>query len=483
MNETLATSTDLTPDYFLRRLEEATQFADQNERYATLQSDPTFDDTDVAEFRSIGKDALYEEQLDTRAVLLEKDNDPYVAIADAVKAKNSELHEAQSKLETITDEEDERKSRLLAAVRRVTELAPYAEDAASKLASEKILAIKHLDRQGLSERIGQIGVELSQLEESLRVSQEPWPVPLVIRDYDLAMQKALETATEEVVLEDEIPLDPETHEPSEALRKLIERHGYTHKASIMLTAFFMEHPDTIFMPQQIGTYLYTDESHFAGMTEAERDRCISIRIHSLLNQHEFVKPMLEEAGYKLQYGYRHYINPQTGKSVQRKRRIYRAVEIAEQPDAPDTFSETVYSGSEPEVTTPAVTSVTPEQSSALTAEAVSPEASEHARHIIEVAEQLWALDLLPCQVDDTLTVRTLRTKILQLPQADRNLPAVQKLLKKAAATVQNRVTDATDIVMSAVQKKYEPKHSDKEYRRVQIVTTSVLEQFYESLAA
>jgi len=496
MSEAMQSAAPTQPDYFQQRRDDAAMFEDQNSRYDQLNVDPTFDDADVVEFRQIGKDALYQEQLDTRELLLAEDLSPYEEVAEQYAAKQAELAAAEAKLATISDIEDARKARLLAAARRVTELAPYAKGPASSLAQEKIAAIEQLDRAGLKERIGSLGVQLADMEAA-HYSGEAWPAPRIIWDYESANQpeaETPETPEETVIVEDEIPVDPETHElgePTETQRKLIERHGLTHKASLKLAAFFMDHTNIIFMPQQLGAFLYTDESHFAGMSTAERDRCISTRIHCLLNQHELVKPMLEEEGFQLQYGYRHYINSLTGKSVQRKRRIYRVVRTSEFPDAPDTFEETIDPALQPEALMPPVyhhssEKAAPRELMPVAAAEDKPELEEtFTAHVQEVIEQLNDLGLLPEQVDDSMTVLALKTKLLQkVSRRNRQHPAVKALKARAEGSYPHNKTNATEMVIAALDPHHQPKYgSTRDVRRVETIVSSMLETYYDSLTA
>jgi hypothetical protein len=468
MNELSPRQDTLSADYFRARTEEANQFADQNDRYATTNSDPAFDS--LEEFRDIARGGLYEEQLDTRATLLQHDNDSYAQLSDAIEQKQTELAAANARLDTLTDEEDAQKTRVLAAAKRAIELAPYAETAADTLASQKIDAIEHLNRDSLRARIAAISFQLANLEQADLVASEPWPVPLVLRDNALAQFSEHVSDTY-----DEIPLGPESHETSsDTMRKLVERHGYTHGASLRLTEYFMQHDNVVLTPEQLGDYLYTDQSHFEGMTEQEKNRCIRMRIHSLLNQHAFVGDWLATEGYLLQYGYRHFVDAASSKDVRPKRRIYRVVQMNDQPDAPHTFTEHV------DAANPAYAVALAETESNPLSLAAEENNDAHIEFIQSVQSAIVKLDnygLLPKQYSKHVAAGDLRGRILRIPKDERR--SLQSLLNGITTVTPNYATSATEIVMSTLDRQHQPHHkSRRAYDRVYGQVEVMLTDFY-----
>lgn len=473
----------LTPEYFFSRLAEANQIADQNERYKALEAEPIFIGSDVDDFRLLGEEGLYHEQTDTLSELAIKDNTPYELIPGACDEKEAELQEAAARLKALSDVEDERKTRLLAAAKRVAELAPSTSDAAAQLAKEKIASLKDLNREGLRQRIVELTSELGVLREALQISQTPWPAPLATRDIYLGSKN--EVPEPDFYIIDEIPLEPETCEPGEPDGSTSrEFHGTTNKASMMLTNYLARHPDIIFTPQQLGAYLYTDPSHFAGMQDAERDRCISQRIHRLLNQHELVAPALAELGYRLQYGYRHFIDSKTDQAIQRKRRIYRAVSQTSNPNAPTTFEETVDPSLQPEVILPPVyhRPVCPTEGEPLPIETLDPREAALVNYTNELIEQLWMLKILPEEPDGKVSIRRLQTAIIGMSWRDKRVSAVKLLKRNLEGASSDYKATPCEVTLWSYDKSYLPrKHRPREYRELETLVSSLLEMFYESL--
>lgn len=483
--------TSLGSEYFQDRFNEAQAFADQNTRYEQLQNDPTFEEVDAIEFKTIAANGLYLEQSNTRNHLLAQDNEPYELLVKTYEDLLAEIKVAKADLEIITDQEDIRKSHLLDIVRRVVEIAPLAETTANTLASKKIEAIENIARNVLQQRIGSLTVEIAELEQVLAIAGKAWEIPRVIQAYDISLQQDIDN--EKIIIEDVIPLEQETHETEGAMKKLIERHGTTHGASLTLVAILMDNQNRIFLPQELGEVLYQDESHFEGMSEAIKTMCINQRIHRLLNQHSSVKPILEKEGYVLQYGYRHFIDYNTRRPLQRKRRIYRVVSQNDAQDVPTTF-EDIVDPNRADVIIPMVIKRTglpyKKAQEVKVSKALENDNSaerELQTKIKKIIAEFWDKGLLPDDMEKKWTVQFLRTKIygLRIPRSKiigKEAP-LRNLYTKAERNETANSTDATDIIFAglprALQKRSEL--SKKEENRIITLIESELQEFYDNL--
>ncbi|HET6924333.1 MAG TPA: hypothetical protein VFH39_00700, partial [Candidatus Saccharimonadales bacterium] len=334
MNNHLETPTsvnELTTDYFQERLAEAMVIDDQNQRYDVAQTDTTFDG-DLEDFRQLALSGIQAEQAETLDTLRERDNLPYELISKEYEDRVKELAAAEARDAELSNLDEAQQRRLREAARRAIELAPLVETAAQQLVSARIRNLATLDHGELQAKITQLQAEIADLAELHSLAGTPWPVPRATSGNDPSM-----------LIEDIIPLGPDTHASpeNETLCRLFERHGYTHGASIMLTAYLLGNPGVIFTPEQLGQELYVDDSHFEGMTEEKRLETMRLRIHNLLNSRAKVAGFLQDEGFRLQYGWRYFLNPRTRKNLVPKRRIYRAVPLETGIDPGDTFPDDI----------------------------------------------------------------------------------------------------------------------------------------------
>lgn len=337
---------DFSPSFFRIAKEQADTFIDENERHATALVDPVFDGEDGEEFRSLTLDALYEEQSQTFKEVSATDQTPYEQLDSRIAAVESELTEAQERLENLSDADDERKRRLRMLAEHAIEYSPLSKKSANSLVRNKIKALERLDRAGLQQRIEELSAEQEQLVESATIADEAWPIPKILYGYsDQEPHPFVANAPEiDILIVDEFPVDVEPIQSAdEVMAGLIERHGYTHRASIELAAILIQNSGRTFTPEELGDILYTDLSHFEGMDQDEEYLCKRVRIHSLLRQGRkgIARNVLAQEGFDVQCGWRYFKDAQDQTTnLFRKRRVYRSLPHDNENPA-DEFSEIV----------------------------------------------------------------------------------------------------------------------------------------------
>ena len=411
-------SPNLTAEYFASRLDEAQAIADQNDRFGTALDDPIFESDepsiqdDLHQLRQFALEGISTEQADTIKELSTRDNTPYKVISSEYETTVDELTAAEKHLAGLRT--DPREIRLRLAAERAIALAPWSEPAATQLATTRIESIQAMNRHDVELVVARLGSKVTELGQLHDLAGTAWPVP-----------KAIGDVGPDILVIDEIPLDPESHitAEEEAIRKLIERHGSTYGASILLTAYLMDNIDVVFTPDQLGHMLYQDESHFDGMNFSEKGICIRKRIQRLLLPDARVGGYLEDEGMYLQYGYRRFLNPVTRFNVRPKRRIYRAAEL--QDGIESEFEETILvtnDGTETRedgTTWPKATvSTTPGslRNELLKADQAETTHEEILAHIdfSGLVTALWGKNLLPRAVDGTISGSHLKTTLIRM---------------------------------------------------------------------
>ncbi len=445
---------DLTADYFASRLDEAQVIAEQNGRFNAALDDPIFESDepsiqdDLHNIRQSALDSIGNEQAATIEELTNRDNSPYELIASEYKTTVTELATAEKHLADL--ETDPRETRLRLAAQRAIALAPLSEPAATKIAKTRIENIQAMNRHDVELVTARLGSKAAELGQLYDLAGTAWPVPQAIHNTD-----------PDILVIDEIPLDPESHASpeEETIRKLIERHGSTHGASILLTAYLIDNPDVVFTPDQLGEMLYQDESHFDGMTTEEREVCIRKRIQRLLNQDARVVGYVEDEGMYLQYGYRRFMSRDTGLNVRNKRRIYRVTQARDGVE--DEFEETVlvaHDGSETRGDNTMILAATPSTISASTRkELLKNDTLVTSREklpdidIVGLATALHAKRMLPGSVDATFNPMRVRTALLKM---GKDLSVEGFDLKLLNRNLQNATTStpyrARDIIANAL---------------------------------
>lgn len=353
-------------------------------------------DGEFEDFRTTTLGSIEEEQRDTLRDLSERDWSPYEKLSRDYLAKEAELESLRERLESLSDEENARINHVRAVAKRAIELAPLAQDSVESLAQEHIASIEHMNRQELEARVAAVEEELADLSELFELAGEAWPMPLAHERRD----------DSDIIEVDEIPLDPVFREVGPIAQRMIERHGVTNKASAMITEHLVSNPEQIMLSTEIGEAVYTDETHFDGMSEDQRERCISGRVRRLLEPNELVTRMVSEENFVLQRGFRRYLHKDTLKNVQHKRRIYRVVPWEDGVEIPDEFDDQVVmmndDGSEVETFVPNPDSVSEKETARM--EAAIQWLDEHA--------------LLPADGTE-FSLLQLRAKVASLKQQQR----------------------------------------------------------------
>lgn len=469
-------------EYFEARYTDAQLVAEQNDRHLAAKNDTAFEGYE--DFRTLALDGIHTEQSEMIDILREEDLGAYDQLADEYSLAEAELEEAKCRLEAISDVEDARKKAFLDVAKRAIELSPYAESSATALARQKIEALENLDRKGLDERIGELTLKLLELDEIYSIAGVAWPSPQAIFDHDSAYEDDTEGMMQddsELWQIDNIPLEPESHQSNESIMaRLIEFHGRRDKASLALTAYLIDHRDTIFTPQELADYLYTDPTLFEGLSEPAKEERNRKAIHRLLNQDARVPEYLAGEGMKLQYGYRHFVDPKSGKNYQRKRRIYRVVESMPEVEVDETFEETVYKVTKNDNIVDI--NLIPQADSLDKAEMTDGPDVEVVEYIDQRIKTLWDLGLLPRNPEGTLTVLQLQQKYLHLPKNSRhNVSTLYDAMRSYGAKPLEKNAPALIVINSFDQTHRSKLKTAKSWNDMLELIAPQVEEFYRSL--
>ena len=346
-------------DYFIEAHDQAQLLQDQNDRYAFITSDEVLTGSDdqfrtaSEEFRDAMKHGLQVEQADTLDTLRAQDTSPYEVIANAQRHVEQQIGEAQQRLETIQDEEDDRKTRLLAMAKRAIELSPYAKDEVDEIYQRHLKDLNSLNRTGLKERLGELRADAAVIAALFDIASRPWPVPMINEGLPLAEDDDesdfIDLPDLDEFIVDSMPGEPRLSDRESVTKRLVERYGHTPNASIMATAFLIENQGKVLTPLDVGTDVYSESDELEGMPEEKSDRLKYCRILTLLNPNQGSVPeMLYKEGFELQYGDRIIYNG-LGKQKGPARRLYRAVPITPDYIPGSSFTEELRFGNERDI--------------------------------------------------------------------------------------------------------------------------------------
>lgn len=483
-------------EYFSDRLGEAKDIGDQNIRFAELKSDPKLKSDEVAELNKIAREGLREEQLMTLGHLSSLDISPYDDVLPDTVPRLDELYgslaEKEAELQAI--EGGENPTAVLWAERaaRFAELSPTKKDelqaAAERHAAESI----ETERMALSDKIEAIEREIHELEKIIETAGTAWPFPIIVRDGSVESDEEPDGT---ILLIDEMPGDCiERESDAERASDLIDKYGHTtNMASVTLAAILIENKGRHILPKEPGDIMYQeDEPRFEGMSTAAIDSCKSQRVHRLLQPDGAVIPLLEEKGYTLQRGWRSFIDPKTGKPIQRKRRIYRVVPTSEATDAHEIFQDSV-NPNDPGVIIPLVCSRKTRKYAKDTALArrvesdlQEAEEQEFANDTLAAIEELESLGLLPISMEAWQSVGEFQVLLLNKGisrQTLKNYPtAIGSLYRLAFSSKKDTLIDANSILLSAIGSEYMTRRkakSDREYASRASLAYALLLTHYE----
>lgn len=431
MEHVHTTDIEYGKDYFAGRYDEAIQLDDQNQRYDTTLSDEMFDG-EFEEFRQLTVDGLQQEQSRTLETLACRDNQSYEDIAAQYNQLTDDLADVHERLDTISDAEDVRKTRLLDVAHHAIELAPLSEESAMELARKRINQIENLNRKGLQHRVDTLSAELASVSGVFEIAGKPWPVPRIGREGEPELPPEDES---NYVVADEMPIDPQMQNERQSenvLHRLVERYGHTNDASLMAAAHLIEREGEILTPLEVGKEVYKNSDHFDGLDEASVERIMRARTLTLLNVNTGrVNELLYNEGYTLQYGNR-MIYDEYGRQKGPARRVYRTAK--NNPNMPmdgtEFIDEVTYGGenspveeyspedddyqSEQNATVEDIDKIEAEVSLKSRDEVWQSRVDELVKDVNTLTPWLLEKGVLPSEFDEKTSMKVLRTHLMRL---------------------------------------------------------------------
>lgn len=441
-------------DYFQSRLDEALGIEDQNDRHDEALVDPAFDGLD--DFRTLTVGGIRKEQTELLATLSSRDNSPYADLATTYTALDTELTAAQEYFESLSGVDEEQKARLLAAAKRSAELAPCVGDDATALAQERI---ERLQAGGevaaIAAKIGQMSLQLSELDALYDVAGQSWPLPR-------ALDQSADSRYEYV---DEVPVDPEDKTCQAAQRLERIYNGKLSKASVFTAATLITHAGEIYTAYELGESVYRKSGLLEDVPPEKKHRVISHHITDLMApSKQIVGKITSKEGFNLQFGWRYMIDRTTGDQVGQRIRIYRVLSNENNPDASETFIQSVDSA---------------------TGDVIGKSTEETHKE----DDRTSTLETLVCRLDtygllpkqgNLVSRKKLHIDLIRLKDVAEEDCSWIESLKKAVNNVSNGDHVSADfIVAGAVGGRFGFKLPEREQEKIYRIINGILETYYE----
>ena len=322
MNEAL--ETQYPPVKFETFSQRVGEIEDQNERLDSV--DDLINDP---ELNTIVTNSIRDEQSSTHEYISNPENWlPLEELFESYDKLNQELVETSERLEVISNEDDARKTALIALTARARKLAPLAHEQIDSIEASRMEHIDNLNRAGLQKRISTIEDDILQLDLLLDIKHVTvWPIPQA-----LDLQREVDS---ELMVIDEMPVEPELHSINPDLIKRVRGHeSHTPKVSEFITYYLAENAGKATPAEELARFIYADTDDL---------RQVSGRITTLLGPkvHGFrIEAQLEAKGLSLEYGWRKTIDKESGKTKSRIR-LYRAVSLETSTANRQPFEEVV----------------------------------------------------------------------------------------------------------------------------------------------
>lgn len=287
--------------FFVEAYDSASRIADQNGRAEQAQEAFTGDDKG---YLPVVLSAIENEQEQTIEELAQIPHEPWADLGARYAGLLDSRADTEERLRTITDEEDARKTHVLAMDALAKQLAPTAPDEEiTEITARRMAAIDNLNRLGLQDRILTINEELVALDGLYEVAGQAWPVPQVYRP-------EASTDTPAIKVEFELPVEPSCYEyDSSRAGELRQFLGRTDAASMKMAVYLLENEERILTIEEIHNAVYPDDptigTHLSRIPKNE----LSLRnkVAALLRQEKTednaensgntVRSMLSDIGY------------------------------------------------------------------------------------------------------------------------------------------------------------------------------------------
>jgi hypothetical protein len=241
------------------------------------------------------------------------------------------------------------------ASRLVLECYPESEANITAHAVERMQAIDVVRRAELEERIQGLEEERDEMAGIFESAGAAWPVPLAFfipqpdseKNFRPAgepssARTSIELVPGEVIAEEEVPSEETECERSEAerLQQFRERHIDQPEASPLMAFYLIEHKGKTVEADELVDFLY---SHLKeGYRERHELRSRVTTAFGKKLQGWRIQRLLAAEGHVLQYGWRHYVKEEDGRTKQvSRRRAYRAWPAHLIEDELPEFIETV----------------------------------------------------------------------------------------------------------------------------------------------
>lgn len=315
----------------------ALHIADQNDRYNLALVDEAFEGPDLKQFQQVAIDGIAAEQAQTVDILRGRDFSDYETLVRLDIQNELSLRNAKERLDNEPNVDKELKARLFHAAERAVELSPLSKETVNDLLDERVQQLpENPSKHELVNHIVQLEVVRSQIADIFDVAGRAWPVPIVPRRLD---EESKPTTQAIDVIPDTPPLGGNS---VGLLGRSRERYGRNAGASELTALHLMENAGTSLLPGDIAEAIYnSDEKERISVAGRDADRYMNARVHRILSPIDSIVPgLLEDSGYKLQYGWRIFVD-ETGAQVGHKYRIFRAVEAPRDVQLPGAYVETV----------------------------------------------------------------------------------------------------------------------------------------------